>query len=462
MPWIRSYKGSRVDAKGHFRLSVWRGRIISFEIIIILALIVSHGVLAGAEVALASLRQAQLHEWVLRGRRGAQAVQTLRDKPAPFVAAAQLCITGLMVAAGALGVNWFTPPLAAFLTQLAWLAPVANGVATLLVILATTYACVLAGELVPAAIALSSPIDYALFFGRGLLGLTYAARPFTFFLTAGFRSVWRRLGGRATGPEATRETSEELQHLVDEATKSGSVHPRAAEIATRALTFGDLTVADVMVPRNRIKAVPMQSTPEEIRRILLEEGHSRMPVYDGTFDQIVGILVAKNVLALAWERELIVLEDLIQPAYFAPDIMRAVDLLKELQRRRMHFAVAVDELGGTAGIVTMEDLLEELVGEIFGEHDKDAPELIRPEPDGSALLQGIVQIRDANRELPCELPEGDAWSTVGGLCVSLAGRIPETGQKLALEDGTILEIMDASPRRVRLVRIRPATVPAHP
>ena len=181
-----------------------------------------------------------------------------------------------------------------------------------------------------------------------------------------------------------------------------------------------------------------------------------MPVYDGTLDNIVGILVAKDVLALAWERELIVLQDLLQPPYFAPEIMRAVDLLKELQRRRMYFAVAVDELGGTAGIVSMEDLLEELVGEIFGEHDKDAPAAIRMEADGSAIVQGTVPIRDANRELPVELPEGDNWSTIGGLCVGLAGRIPETGHHVVTDDGTTLEILDASPRRVRLVRVRPA------
>ena len=258
--------------------------------------------------------------------------------------------------------------------------------------------------------------------------------------------------GVATPPTAAMRKAQLLQ-LVEEARSNGSVHPGAAEIALRALSFGDLTVADVMVPRHRVHGINACATAEEVRRTLLEEGHSCMPVYDGTLDQVVGVLVAKDVLALGWERDLIVLQDLLQPPYFAPEIMRAADLLKELQRRRMHFAVAVDELGGTAGIVTVEDLLEELVGEIYGEHDAQGPEPMHREGDGSVLVQGSVPLRDVNRELHLRLDEGDTWSTVGGLCISLAGRIPEAGNTLTCTDGTAIEVLEASTRRVHLVRL---------
>ena len=246
-----------------------------------------------------------------------------------------------------------------------------------------------------------------------------------------------------------------LTHLLRQAAAHRVVHPQAADIASRALGFGRLRVQDVMVPRNRIKAIELRADADELRRVLLEEGHARMPVYDGTLDTIAGVLVARDVLALAWERALIVLDDLLQEPYFAPEMMHATDLLKELQRRRLHFAVVVDELGGTAGIVTLEDLLEELVGDIFGEHDLISPELVHREADGSLTLEGIMPVREANRELELDLPEGDAFTTVGGLCVSLAGRIPETGQRFEARDGLVVEVVEASLRSVTKVRLQP-------
>lgn len=252
-------------------------------------------------------------------------------------------------------------------------------------------------------------------------------------------------------------TAHSLQAGLRAAVAHGVVHPQAAEIACRAIDFGALRVADVMVPRNRIKAISKQTSPDDLRRLLLEEAHASMPVYDGTLDAIVGILVAKDALAMAWESRLVLLEDVLQAPYFAPEIMHATDLLKALQSRRLHFAVVVDELGGTAGIVTLEDLLEELVGNIYSAHDATHPELIQHEADGTITLEGMMPVREANRELHLALPEGDTFSTVGGLCVSLAGRIPEAGHTLATAGGLTLEVLEASARSVTRVRLRPSS-----
>jgi putative hemolysin len=245
-----------------------------------------------------------------------------------------------------------------------------------------------------------------------------------------------------------------LQKAVMTAVQHGTVHPQSADIACRALDFGALRLAEVMVPRNRVKAIAKDTPPESLRRILLEEAYSRMPVYDGTLDVIVGILVAKDALVMAWESPLVVLDDLLQPPFFAPETMHAADLLKELQNRRLHFAVVVDELGGTAGIVTLEDLLEELVGDIYGQHDAHSPQLVHRDADGTVTVEGMMPVRDANRELHLALPEGDTFCTVGGLCVSHAGRIPEAGYQLAYRDGMVLEVVEASPRSVVRVRLR--------
>jgi len=179
-----------------------------------------------------------------------------------------------------------------------------------------------------------------------------------------------------------------------------------------------------------------------------------MPVYEGSIDQVVGYVLAKDLVGLALERELVVLEDALRPAYFVPETARALDVLQQMQSRRTQLAIVVDEGGGLSGIVTLEDLMEELVGEIFSEHD--APEqTFRKEPDGSVLVNGEVPIRELNRALSLELPEGESWTTVGGLATTLAGAIPPAGTTLRTADGTRLEVLEAGPRRVKRLRLIP-------
>jgi putative hemolysin len=261
-------------------------------------------------------------------------------------------------------------------------------------------------------------------------------------------------GDRTTFTE-TRVSPEELQVLVDEAARAGTVHPHAGEIASRAIDFGRLRAADVMVPRSQVVAVQKSISGEDLRHLLLEAGHWRIPVYGESLDDIVGYLAAKDLLALAWERQLIIVADLIRPAYFVPGTMDAPDLLKEMQHRRTHLAIVVDEQGGFAGIVTMEDLVEELVGEIFSEQSTNVPDPIRVEPDGSAVVSGLVAIRDVNRALDVELPESPQWATIAGLALALAERIPQAGERLEVGNGVALEVLDASVRRVRSMRVIP-------
>ncbi len=162
------------------------------------------------------------------------------------------------------------------------------------------------------------------------------------------------------------------------------------------------------------------------------------------------------MLALAWERRLIVLEDVIRPPFFVPESKKAVELLNELRNRHVPFAIVVDEHGGMSGIVTMEDLIEELVGEIFSEHERVPGDSARPEPGGTVIVDGAASIRGVNRKLDLELPDDGSWSTLAGLVLALAKRMPRPGETFTLPDGVTLEVVEASPRRVRTVRVRPA------
>jgi putative hemolysin len=313
------------------------------------------------------------------------------------------------------------------------------------------------GELIPKSLALRRSKAYALAIAPPIQVLSTVARPIVWLLTALSNAVLRLFGEKATFSE-TRISPEELQYLVSEAAETGSIHPAAGEIASRALELPELTAAQVMVPRARVVGIPRSAGPSELQRIVTETGYSRFPVYGENLDEIVGYVLTKDLLSMAWQRRLIVLYDLVRPAYFVVEATRAPVLLQEMRKRRVHLAIVVDEHGGTSGIVTIEDVLEELVGEIVSEL-ADAVEPFRRMPDGSTVVHGDTAVREVNRVLGIDLPEGDDWSTIGGLCMALAGRMPHTGDTFTLEDGTELEVKHATERSVDDVRVRaPAAV----
>jgi putative hemolysin len=425
------------------------------EIAIVLVLIAANAFFSGAEIAVVSLRKTRLQELVDENRRGARAAQVLRSRPEQFLATVQIGITVVSATAAAFGGARIAAQLAPTLARIDWLAAEAQQAALVVIIAIVSYLSIVVGELVPKSLALRSSERYALLAAKPLLLLSWLATPLVRFLTASSNVLLKPFGDSTTFTEA-RHSVDELQQLVDEATEAGTVHPEAGEIARRALELPDLTADAVMVPRQDVVMLPRHATPEEIRRILLEHTHNRFPVYDGSVDDVVGYVSIKDILAVAWEKQLVILEDVMRPAYFVPEAKRAVDLLQEMLGRHMPFAVVVDAHGGTSGIVTLEDLLEELVGEIFSEHAQNPPRSICPQPDGSVLVSGTAAIRDINREIDdLELPDDGDWTTIAGLCLALAHRIPSAGEQLQLPDGGVLEVIDASPRHVRTVLLRP-------
>jgi putative hemolysin len=426
---------------------------ILFEIAVIVALVLANGIFAGAEIAVLTIRKTRLAQLVEEGRASARAVKQLRDQPERFLATVQVGITVVGATAAAFGGAALAERLAPGLEQVPVLSDYAGPIALGFVVALVSFLSLVLGELVPKSIALRSAERYALLVARPLLALSQLARPVVWVLTRASNLVLRPLGDRTTFAEA-RLSVEEIEQLVDEAGKIGALDEPTADIASRALAFRDLTAGDVMLPRSRIVALPRDAPPGELKRLLLEEGRARMPVYDGSLDEIVGYVMAKDLAAMAWEKQLIVLDDLLRPVLFVPATARAVQVLREMQRRRTQLAVVVDEHGGVAGLLTLEDLVEELVGDILGEQEQ--PEaLLQREPGGSALVRGEVPIREVNRALDLDLPEGEGYTTVAGLCIALAGAVPDRGQRLASPDGTEVEVLDASPRVVRLVRLRP-------
>ncbi|NNB85757.1 HlyC/CorC family transporter [Corallococcus exiguus] len=424
-------------------------------------LVLANGVFAGAELGLLSVRKTRLKELLEQGSKSAKAVAALRDDPERLLATVQIGITVIGSTAAAFGGASIAHRLAGVLAGLGVPEATASQAAFALVVALVSYLSLVLGELVPKSLALRYSEQYALTLGRPLKSLAWVMRPLVWFLTASSNVVLKLFGDKTNFSES-RLSPDELLQLVEEASKQGTLDPRAGEIASRAFALGDLTLGEVMVTREHIVALRRHASNEEIRQVLLEHGHSRMPVYESTLDNVVGYIVAKDLLGVAWEGHLIVLEDVLRPPLFLVESMRAIAAMKELQRRRMQLAVVVDEHGGVVGLVTVEDLVEELVGDILSE--SETPEvLVRREGPSIAVVQGEASLREVNRALELELEESEDYSTVAGLCIALAGgAIPEQGTKLPMPDGTVLEVLEASPRRVRQVRFHLPEQPAQP
>jgi putative hemolysin len=424
------------------------------ELIVILALTIAGGVFAGAEIAIVALRKTRVQELLDEERRGARSVAALKEQPERFLATVQVGITVIGATAAAFGGAALAEDLTPWLERFDWLAPYADDVALGLVVMGVSFLSIVVGELVPKSLALRSAERYALLIAKPLLGLSWLARPIVWVLSSSANLLLKPFGDTTTFTEA-RHSAEELHQIVEEATRAGTIHPDAGEIASRALTLPELRVADVMIPRQEVILLPHDATFEQLMRMARDHGHSRMPVYEGRIDNVLGYVSMKDVLPRAMEQQAVVVKEIMRPPFFVPESKQAVELMKEMRLRRLPFAIVVDEQGGLSGIVTIEDLVEELVGDIFSEHTRQVPQAIRKEQGGSAIVSGTTPIREINRALGVELPEEGDYTTVAGLSLSLAGKVPSMGEVLPLPNGVTLEMIDVSPRRVRAVRVRP-------
>jgi putative hemolysin len=420
------------------------------ELVIIFALILLNGVFAGAEIALIALRRTRLRELEARGSRRARAALALKDQPERLLATVQIGITALGATAAAYGGTSFAVHLAPTLEGLG-LAAYADDAAFVAVVVIITFLSVVIGELVPKSLALHSAERYGLLVSPPLLGVARMMRPLVWVLTASANGVLRLFHDQTTFSEA-RHSPAELQQFVEDATASGALQAHTGQIASRAFDFGEINVGSVVVPRSQIRSIEVATTRDELVATLRAGGHARYPVHEGDLDHVLGYVLALDVLGALASGGDFRLRDHVRAVHFFPENTLVAVALRELQRLRSHLALVVDELGAVVGLVTIEDLVEELVGEIVSEHG-ELPRKILPEPDGSYLVQGSAAVHEVNRALGLALPEGETWDTVGGLCIARRGWIPQAGERFAFDGGVEVEVVEVSPRRVKAVRI---------
>lgn len=420
------------------------------ELFVIFCLVLANGLFAGAEIAILSVRKTRLGELADEGNRSAQALVKMRTHPENFLATVQIGITVVGATAGAFGGATLARALSELFSE-AGVGKYSSDLALAAVVGLISYLSLVIGELVPKSLALRSAERYALFVARPLRALGTLARPVVWFLTASSNLVLRLFGDRTTFAE-THLSREELQQLVDEAANVGELDPEVGEIARRALDFEDVRIGAIMVPRQFVVALNRDATRDEIRELLVSRAHSRIPIYATSIDDIVGYVTARDLFALLSSNDERSIETILRAPRFVLETRRAVDVLRDLQSTREQLVFVIDEQGTIAGIATTEDLVEELVGEIFAEHD--APNVrIRKEDDGSIVVRGHVPVHELNRDFDLDLPERPEVFTIGGLAAALVGHVPKAGTRV-ITGKTTLEILDATDRRVVGVRLR--------
>ena len=421
------------------------------EILLIAILILLSGYLAGTEIAVVTARKTRIKQMAESGRTNARVLLKLKEEPDRFLATIQIGITLMGVLASAIGgaasVKVIEPLLKGIPIKIISLAaePIAIG----MVVVIITYFSLIFGELVPKSIALMHPEPIGLWTARSIDAFSKAISIFVRILTFSTAIVLSPFG-RKPFTERAYVTEEEVKMLIREGGKHGVFEPTEEKILQSVFEFTDMSAKEVMVPDTQMVTVPIDQSPQEILSLIEEEQFSRYPVFGKELNDIRGILYAKDFLTLFAKTGKVDVRKVIKPPFFIPETMKISLLLKEMQKRRVHMALVVDEYGGISGLVTIEDLLEEIVGEIRDEHDIESP--VIQLTDGTLLIDASISLKDLKEDYQLLLPESPEYETLGGFLITTLQKIPQSGDTVVIE-GKRIRIVEMVGQRISKVKL---------
>ena len=426
--------------------------MLGTDILIILVLILINGFFVAAEIAFVSVRRTRLDELAEAGDRRAKRAQVLMRDPGRFLAVIQVAITFLGALASAVAAVSIVTVVSEPLRQISFLADYADTIALLFVTSIVAIVSIVLGELIPKGLALGNPDRIALAVSGPITLFAKIVSPLVAVLVLLTKIISKPFG---IDPTRTPELSAaEIRLIVEQGSQQGVLEAEEEQMISAVMSLSDSKLHEVMVPRIDIAAIDQEASFDDAVTLVLTEGHSRTPLYKESVDHIVGILYAKDLLriiAAGGPRPR--LRDIMRPALFVPESQAVDDLLNELQRRRVHMAIVLDEYGGTAGLVTIEDLLEEIVGEIQDEFDEEEPMKVIVR-EGEAILDGRADIDEMGELIDpaLELEDDEEYDTVGGFVYHRIGRVPVVGDTVAVDPFKIT-VIKVTGRRVGKVRV---------
>jgi CBS domain containing-hemolysin-like protein len=429
-------------------------------------LLVANGFFVAVEFALVSLRRTKIEEMIGEGSRGAVHVKQMLVNLDEYLSSCQVGITLASLALGWIGERTF----AALFTELfKWTGltdvlgrigiPAETGslitahtLAILVAMVALTFLHVVLGEQAPKIFALQIPETIALWVVWPMKLCNRVFYPLVWLVNTSTRKTLKSLGLKPVPAHSRAHSEEELGMILDESKLAGVVSSEERKMLERVFRFHDKNVKEIMVPRPDVMALNIRVNEKEAIKQVFESGYSRVPVYDGSLDKIAGILYVKDLLYTMQHPNLIKVVDLLREVQEIPESYSLSQLLRDFQRRRVHMAIVVDEFGATSGLVTLEDIIEEIVGEIRDEHDHEPEEIVKL-PDGTFMVESTTHLDLFADTFPgMEMPDED-FETVGGLVLHLAGRLPREGDSFRFGD-LIIRVVKREGRRIRKVLVR--------
>jgi CBS domain containing-hemolysin-like protein len=416
-------------------------------------LVFLNGFFVAAEFALVKVRASQIEIKAKTGSRVAKIAKHMTQHLDGYLAATQLGITLASLGLGWVGEAVMTDIVSRFFTflQVDMSSSVATNIGHVLAFAIITVLHIVFGELAPKSLAIQRPIGTTMGIALPLHFFYLLFRPFIWLLNGFANLILKMLGITSIGGHEAHHSSEELQYLLDQGKESGALETNEHELIKNVFDFNERVVKNIMVPRTKISGIELNTPHKELLEIIIREGYSRIPVYDETIDKIVGIVHAKDILPLLAESKECILKDIIRKPYFIPETKKINDLLSELQLKRIQIAIVLDEFGGTAGMVTLEDIVEELVGEIQDEYDEEKP-IVEKLSDNEFIIDATASIYDVNEYLPHDLPEDGDYDTVAGLVSEIFGKIPEVGE-IRDFNGYTITILKKADQNVESVKL---------
>jgi len=411
--------------------------------ILLVVLIVFSAFLSSAEIALTSMEKIRLGVLIRERPRHAKALQMLLDDPNSLLTTIAIANNFSNILASTIATLM---SIEIFVNRLALFDDTASG------LIATAFMTIFVlifGEITPKTIGKNNPETLTLMFIRPMVAFRRLLTPFIFMFKAVTNLIVRFAPKHLQEQEEPEVSEDQITMLLEMGEERGLIEEEEVDMIRRIFAFDDLVAKQVMVSRTEVETIEVTATLNEVRAIVKEEEHSRYPVYDEEPDNIMGILHVKDLLHC--DDNSINFKDLVRPAYFIPESKPINDLLRDFQSSKQQMAIVMDEYGGMSGLVTIEDILEEIVGEIHDEYDTPEEE-IQHLPDGTFLLEGVTEIDHINDELDLTLPTEEG-TTISGLILTRLEDIPETGESLTV-DGTHLTVESASDREIQTVRLK--------
>lgn len=422
------------------------------ELALLAFLILLNAFFAASEVAIVTVGKARLKRLIEEEVKVARTVERLAEDSSRFLATMRVGVTLVRFSAVATAVITLTDPLQKWIAQvpIEFIAQASLPLAVFSVVITLAFFMLSLGELLPKTLALqrAEPIALAAAYPIDLFATIVS--PVVKVLIAISSAAVHLFGSQPQG-RIPFITEEEIKTMVDAGEETGIIEEDEKEMIYSIFELGETMAREVMVPRIDIVAVESKTPVQQALDLILEKGHSRIPVYEETIDNIIGLLYAKDLLGQLRDGDATVaLRDILRPAYFIPETKKADELLQDLQQRKVHIAIVVDEYGGTAGLVTIEDLVEEIVGEIQDEYDAEEP-FIEVVSDDEFIFNARVDLDDVNKLMNVELPS-ERCDTLGGFIYSQLGKVPKVGDEI-LFDGIKIAVLSVVGRRIKKVKV---------